>query len=110
MILLDELRDSDIQSLSVPTNWTTTLGAGLREDIAAMIGLCRHADVSAVQRAHDDELQKIDDVFDTITKEVIEDIEKLRAYSKSIASRSSDGVTDKLISLTSSLRKALSPN
>jgi len=48
-------------------------------------------------------------VFDTLTKELVEDIERLRAHAKSIANRSSEGVTDKLIALTESLRKALSP-
>lgn len=48
-------------------------------------------------------------MFDTITKEVIEDIEKMRNHAKSIASRSSEGVSDKLTNLTNYLRKALSP-
>ena len=91
-------------------NWTSTLGAGLRDDIAGMIGLCRHADIPTVQRGYSDEILKIDDVFDTLTKELVEDLERLRAHAKSIANRSSEGVTDKLIALTESLRKALSPS
>lgn len=49
-------------------------------------------------------------MFDIFTKEIVEDIEKVRGYVKSICKEKNEGSADKLSKLTNTLRKALSPN
>lgn len=48
-------------------------------------------------------------MFDTFTKEIVEDIEKLRNHVKSICKDKNQGCVDRLIKLTNTLRKVLSP-
>lgn len=54
-------------------------------------------------------MSKIDDMFDVFTKEIVEDIEKVRHHVKTICKEKNEGSADKLIKLTSTLRKVLSP-
>ncbi|KAL4478889.1 hypothetical protein ABPG72_009715 [Tetrahymena utriculariae] len=108
LILLDELRDSDLMSLSVPTNWTNTLGP-LKDDIQSIIRICRVSDVSSYLQCQEDEVQKIDEMFDTFTKEIIEDIEKLRSHVKGICVDKNQTCVDRFIKLAETLRKVLNP-
>lgn len=109
LILLDELRDSDLGNLSVPTNWALTLGGGLKEDIQQIIGVCRVSSFTNAQDTQIEELAKIDETFDTLTKEVVEEIEKLRTFVKDICREKSEGSAERLQKLVNTLRKILSP-
>lgn len=57
----------------------------------------------------EEELAKIDDMFDTFTKEIVEDIEKVRTHVKTICKEKNQGSSDRLTQLTNTLRKVLSP-
>jgi hypothetical protein len=49
-------------------------------------------------------------MFDVFTKEIIEDIERVRNHVKSICKDKNESSSDKLIKLTTTLRKVLSPS
>ena len=65
LILLDELGDSNIEELSVPTNWTNILGS-LKEDLGEIIRVCKKnsANITSFENFYMEDAKKIDDLFE----------------------------------------------
>lgn len=111
LILLDELSDSNVEELSFPTNWTNILG-NLKDDLGEIIRICKKntQNINYVDNNIQEEVKKIDDLFDMFTKEILSRIENVRETIKRLCRTRSEATTQKLQELVAILRKILSPN
>ncbi|KRX03895.1 hypothetical protein PPERSA_04773 [Pseudocohnilembus persalinus] len=110
-ILLDELEDSNIEELSVPTNWTNILG-NLKDDLGEIIRICKKNSHSAnnFEKSAEEETQKIDSLFDTLLEEIQEKVNGIRKHVKKLTIENQKNTVQKLKDLIDTLQKILSPS